>query len=100
MVRLGRVFGGLFGSKFQHRFEFHPRWKEELLVTGDGGAFVLELAMGVPSVYLPTQTVWKDSGPEWARELWPELKAELDEWCKSNKIDLYIEESASVFAEE
>ena len=27
-------------------FRFHPRWKEELVCTGPGGSFILELPMG------------------------------------------------------
>ncbi len=40
------------------KFKFQPRWKEELVVTGDGGQFILELPMGVLSAYLPTESAW------------------------------------------
>lgn len=34
-------------------FRFAPRWKEELVVTGPGGAFILDLPMGVLTAVLP-----------------------------------------------
>jgi len=58
-------------------FEFQPRWKEELVCTGPGGTFVLELPMGVLSAYLPTEAVWQEKAPVWSRALWSELHDEL-----------------------
>jgi len=52
-----RLYTKRFGSKPQTTFQFEPRWKEELVVKGSGGSFVLELPMGVYSAYLPTQEV-------------------------------------------
>ena len=77
-------------------FEFHPRWKEELVVTGSGGSFILELPMGILSAYLPTEEVWKQKSPLWARELYPTLKSELEEWCKENKANFIIDATAHV----
>jgi hypothetical protein len=79
-------------------FRFQPRWKEELVVTGSGGSFVLELPMGVLSAYLPSENEWKEHGPEWARDLWPELRRDLDEWCRTHNADLYIIATASVYS--
>lgn len=78
-------------------FRFLPRWKEELVVTGDGGSFILELPMGVLSAYLPTQEAWQQRSPEWAKSLWPELKAELEDWCRQNNAKFYIDASADVY---
>ena len=78
-------------------FTFQPRWKEELVCTGTGGSFVLELPMGVLSAYLPTEDVWKQKSPPWARDLWPILRTELEEWCTENKAQFFIDESAGVF---
>ena len=78
------------------KFDFQPRWKEELIVSGDGGQFALELSMGVLSAYLPTETVWELRSPEWARKQYAELKQELGEWCKDNKAKLYVTETAGV----
>ena len=78
-------------------FTFHPRWKEELLVVGPGGEFILELPMGVLSAYLPTQEAWQSKGPDWARELWPVLRAELEAWCNQNNAKFYIDASAWVW---
>ena len=78
-------------------FKFQPRWKEELVCTGPGGSFVLELPMGRLTAFLPTEAEWRKRGPEWARDLWPVLKEELAAWCKANKSDFVIEEHAGVF---
>jgi len=78
-------------------FTFQPRWKEELVCTGPGGSFVLELPMGVLSAYLPTEAMWQSKAPVWARDLWPELKIELESWCRNNKAQFVIDESAGVW---
>lgn len=78
-------------------FTFQPRWKEELVCTHVGGSFVLELPMGILSAYLPTEEVWKVKAPAWARDLWPELKTQLEAWCRANEADFYIDESADVY---
>lgn len=80
-------------------FEFEPRWKEELVCTGPGGVFVLELPMGVLSAYLPTEEKWQTRGPSWARDLWPTLKAELEGWCQRNGAKFFVDESAAVWCE-
>jgi hypothetical protein len=94
---LTQLFGALFGTRSQSTFQFRPRWKEELVVTGPGGVFVLGLPMGVYSACLPTQEVWINTAPEWAKDLWPVLEAESAEWCKNNKAKLHIDETAFVF---
>ncbi|WP_111657774.1 hypothetical protein [Isoalcanivorax indicus] len=78
-------------------FKFQPRWKEELVVSGPGGSFVLELPMGILSAYLPTESAWERRAPAWARDVWPQLKQELEEWCAANKAQFIIDESAGVY---
>jgi hypothetical protein len=78
-------------------FKFQPRWKEELVCTGPGGIFVLELPMGVLSAYLPTEEIWRSRAPSWAIELWPTLKTELELWCKENHAQFFIHETATVW---
>ncbi|GAA5784352.1 hypothetical protein [Chitiniphilus shinanonensis] len=78
-------------------FKFQPRWREELVCTGPGGVFVLELPMGVLSAYLPTEDVWRSKAPPWAHDLWPVLKEELGAWCAANKAKFVIDETAGVF---
>ena len=78
-------------------FTFQARWKEELVCTGAGGTFVLELSMGRLSAFLPTEDAWQKKAPTWARGLWPVLKLELEFWCKASKADLVIDESARVW---
>jgi hypothetical protein len=77
-------------------FTFQPRWKEELVVTGNGGEFILELPMGVLTAYLPTESTWKTKSPEWAKNLYSELEKELRLWCVENKANLIIDETAGV----
>jgi len=50
-------------------FRFSSRWKEELLCAGPGGTFVLELAMGVLTPFLPAEDAWRSKAPAWARDL-------------------------------
>ncbi len=78
-------------------FSFGPRWKEELVCTYAGRSFILELPMGILSAYLPTEEAWKRKAPEWARDLWPQLHRELEEWCRLNNAKFYIDETAAVY---
>ncbi|MCW8108575.1 hypothetical protein OPS25_08710 [Alteromonas ponticola] len=78
-------------------FKFQPRWKEELVVTGPGGSFILELPMGILTAYLPTHSAWEQKGPSWAQNLWPHLRLELEAWCVENKAQFVIDASAGVY---
>jgi hypothetical protein len=78
-------------------FRFQPRWKEELLVSGSGGSFVLDMPMGVSSVNCPSETTWRECAPDWAQSLWPDLHRELEDWCAENGTDLYVYHSAPVY---
>lgn len=77
-------------------FQFQPRWKEELLVTGPGGAFLLDFPMGVLAANLPSAAAWAEVAPDWARELWPALHEELTAWCLGHDVDLYVSHAATV----
>ena len=77
-------------------FAFKPRWKEQLVVTSKNGSFVLELPMGVLSAYLPTQDVWREIAPLWAKDNWPELRQDLEVWCKQNNAKFIIDATATV----
>jgi hypothetical protein len=83
-------------SRAQPVFQFKPRWKEELVVTGPSGMFILELPMGRLTAYLPTEDAWRAQAPGWARDLWPILKVELESWCAANRAGFEIDPSASV----
>ena len=86
----------VLGSTARATFKFEPRWKEELVVSGLGGEFVLEHPMGVKSVYVPTEVVWNEIGPNWALGHWAALHHELKIWCEKNGAELYVDETASV----
>jgi hypothetical protein len=79
-----------------HTFRFTARWKEELVVNGPGGSFILELPKGVLTARLPAERVWPAVAPDWAVDLWPVLKAELEKWCAANGADLQIDPSATI----
>ncbi len=75
-------------------FSFAPRWREELVVTGSAGSFVLQLDMGVYTAHLPDEQLWNRIAPEWAKSHWTALRNELSDWCEANKTDLQISGSA------
>jgi hypothetical protein len=81
-----------------HTFRFTARWKEELVVVGPGGSFILELPMGDLTARLPTHEVWRTNAPRWAVDVWSVLRTELDQWCAANGADLEIDPSATVSA--
>jgi hypothetical protein len=74
----------------ERHFRFQPRWKEELVVIAQEGSFVLVLAMGIPTAYLPLPAEWQQQAPEWARPLWATLRDELEEWCHDNDTEFVI----------
>jgi hypothetical protein len=80
------------------KFEFKGRWKEQLVCSCSLGSFVLEMPMGIMSVYLPTAHQWELRAPEWARPHWDELHKQLGAWCSAHNWPLYIDGSASVYA--
>jgi hypothetical protein len=86
---LGRLFAGK-----RSVFRFSPRWKEMMVVTGH---FTLDFWMGIPTISLPPEERWRAVAPLWAAELWPELKAELEDWCRDNNTKLEIDEKAAVY---
>jgi len=78
-------------------FTFQSKWKEELVCAGPGGTFVLDFTMGTPFVYLPTEQAWEQKAPPWAKPLWPALRDELQNWCRSNDGGLVVDDGASVY---
>jgi hypothetical protein len=80
-------------------FTFQPRWKEELVCRSALGTFILEMPMGIVSVYVPTESSWKQRAPAWARNHWDTVYVQLQAWCRANKIPLHIDESAGVYTE-
>jgi len=77
--------------------QFQPRWKEELVCTSPMGSFVLEMPMGVVSVYFPTEPVWGKRAPKWAAPYWAEILSQLRAWCGSNGIALHVDDDAEVY---
>jgi hypothetical protein len=78
-------------------FMFEPRWKEELVCSCGLGSFVLEMPMGTISVLLPTQSLWEQNAPTWARPHWEALRTQLAKWCAQYRYPLYIDASATVY---
>ena len=83
-------------DRAERRFRFEPRWKEVLVVRAEAGAFELVLSMGIMTAYLPAQAEWQRQAPEWARPLWPQLRDELEEWCRGNGTQFIIDPSGTV----
>lgn len=79
-------------------FVFEPRWKEELVCSCELGSFVLEMPMGTVSVLLPTQPLWEQNAPAWARPHWEALRTQLAEWCARYRYPLHIDASATVYS--
>jgi hypothetical protein len=61
----------------QINYTFEPRWKEELVCTCQEGSFVLDYAMGTPTVYFPAESSWQKVPPEWALLHWSTLHEQL-----------------------
>jgi len=78
-------------------FTFQPRWKEELVCSCTLGEFVLEMPMGVPSVYIPTESAWQNLAPTWARPYWNLVYVQLVAWCANHGFPLHVDSSASIF---
>ncbi|MEJ7138602.1 hypothetical protein [Amphibiibacter pelophylacis] len=78
------------------KVQFQPKWKEELVCTMDGMSFIIEQSTGVITVYFPTQTRWESLAPEWARQQWERVRADLSTWCQQQKIPFVIEDHARV----
>ena len=81
------------------QMKFEPRWKEELVCTSPAGRFVLEMPMGVVSVYYPAKAAWAARGPAWAVPYWGEIHEQLSAWCAAENVPLYVDESAGVYEE-
>lgn len=82
----------------QMNFTFQTRWKEELVCSCPLGKVVLEMPMGVASVYILTELAWQSSAPAWARPHWRTLYTQLLAWCIEYEFPLYVDNTASVFA--
>jgi hypothetical protein len=78
-------------------FTFQPRWKEELVCICPLGKLVLEMPMGVPSVYIPSEQAWQNAAPAWALPYWQALHLQLVKWCADHGFPLHVDKSASVF---
>jgi hypothetical protein len=81
-------------------FSFCPRWKEELVCSCPLGRFVLEMPMGITSVYLPTEESWQSVAPEWARPHWNELHGQLSAWCARQHYPLFVDRTARIYSAE
>jgi hypothetical protein len=81
-------------------FHFSPRWKEELVCSCPLGSFILEMPMGITSVYLPTEEAWQRRAPDWAKPFWETLRAQLEAYCREHGYPLYIDETAAVYQDE
>jgi hypothetical protein len=63
----------------------------------DGKEFVVEITMGVLTVFFPTESSWRKTAPDWAIDQWQRVRGDLIEWCAQKDIPLIIEDRAWVF---
>ena len=75
------------------KFGFQPRWKEELVCECDLGSLVLDMTMGMPTVYLPNEQTWPSFAPDWATPHWQILHDQLQAWCSSQNVPLQLSDS-------
>jgi hypothetical protein len=74
------------------KVQFQPKWKEDLVGTMDGRRFVVEITMGILTVYFPTQSKWEASAADWASHQWERVREDLAAWCQQQKMSLVIED--------
>ena len=79
-------------------FLFAPRWKEEIVVTTNGGSFVLPFWMGRPTAELPSKERWPTVAPDFARDDWDALHEALEQWCQGNRARLEISGNGQVWS--
>ena len=84
------------GARSDGVFTFQLRWKEELVCSCSRGSFVLEMPMGITTVYLPTAERWPAVAPGWAKEDWTVVHRELAAWCRGEQIPLRVDATAQV----
>lgn len=77
----------------QIKFSFQPRWKEELVCQCELGEIVLDMPMGTVSVYVPTESAWREVAPVWAVLLWKSFFEQLSAWCDLQKIPLHLDDA-------
>lgn len=70
-------------------FTFRPQWKEELSCACELGEVILDMPMGVTSVYVPHQQTWEAEAPAWALPHWETFNEQLSAWCDEHNIPLY-----------
>ncbi|EEF62540.1 hypothetical protein Cflav_PD5175 [Pedosphaera parvula Ellin514] len=62
----------------------------------DERCFIIELTMGILTVYFPTRPKWEAGAPDWAKHQWERVKEDLVVWCKAEHIPLRIQDDAWV----
>jgi hypothetical protein len=75
------------------QFIFQPRWKEQLVCQCELGQIILDMPMGIVSVYVPTKDAWLEVAPIWAVPLWDSFFEQLTAWCDSQKIPLHVDDA-------
>ena len=80
------------------QFNFQPEWKEKLICSCPLGSVMIEITMGVTTVYLPTAQRWAEQAPEWARSCWEAFHAQLSAWCAGEQIPLVVDDTGNVYS--
>lgn len=60
------------------------------MISGPDGALVIEMPMGIPTVYFPTEFEWEKQAPLWAVSRRPEILAAVTTWCSHEQVALTL----------
>lgn len=79
--------------------KFNPRWREELVATGERGTLIFEITMGTLHVYFPSLERWLLKAPLWAKEHLEKYENSCRKYCEQNKIPFTITDDAQFYEE-
>ena len=75
---------------------YNARWKELLVGRIGENCFHVELSMGTLHVYFPTEKIWDDFAPPWAKGKWGTAKEAVELWCVKENTPITIDDKAWV----
>lgn len=79
---------------------FTPRWKEELVAESAEGTLVFELTMGEAQLCFPSESLWQQEVPEWARTKWETYLEQCRDWCSRNQVPLSVVDNTFVYQQQ
>jgi hypothetical protein len=73
---------------------FQQRWKELLDCITPLGTVTVEMTMGIPQVYFPSEARWRRDAPAGLADHWEVMAAACQRWCAQQKLPLTIDDNA------